>query len=138
MMHPNKRWLRFGLVGLVGIGVQVATLVVLVEHAGVNLQAATLAAVSTAILHNFVWHLRWTWADRASGGPLVLLFARFSAANGFVSLAGNAVLMTVLVEGADVAVATASLIAIGACGVLNYALADRLVFTAPPLTPGGG
>jgi len=27
---------------------------------------ATLVAVESAILHNFFWHERWTWADRRS------------------------------------------------------------------------
>lgn len=120
---------RFALVGLAGIGVQVATLVALVEGASVNLQAATLIAVSAAVVHNFLWHLRWTWADRAPGAPVILLFARFGAANGLVSLVGNAVLVTALVDGAGVPLPVASLIAIGACGVLNYAIADLMVFT---------
>lgn len=97
--------------------------------AGLNLQIATVTAVGAAILHNFVWHLRWTWADRTSDASIVRLFARFGAANGLVSLAGNAVLTTLLVEHAGVRIAAAALIAIAACGILNYALADLVVFT---------
>jgi putative flippase GtrA len=123
-----SRPLRFALVGLAGIAVQVAVLVALVA-VGLNLQVATVTAVGAAILHNFVWHLRWTWVDRASNASVVQLFARFSAANGLVSLAGNAVLTTVLVEHAGVRVAAASLIAIATCGILNYTLADLVVFT---------
>jgi len=122
------RPLRFALVGLAGIAVQVAVLVGLVG-AGLNLQIATVTAVAAAILHNFVWHLRWTWVDRTSNASVMRLFAKFGAANGLVSLAGNAVMTTVLVEDAGVRVAAASLIAIAACGILNYTLADLVVFT---------
>lgn len=103
-------------------------LVVLVE-AGLDLRVATLAAVATAIVHNFLWHVSWTWADRQSEASIVALFTRFSAANGLVSLAGNAVLTTVLVERVGTGIAAASLIAIAACAILNYTLADLLVFT---------
>jgi putative flippase GtrA len=122
-----RRPLRFALVGLVGIVVQVALLLGLVAT-GLNLQVATMTAVCAAILHNFLWHLRWTWADRASEASIVRVFARFSATNGIVSLAGNAVLTTLLVHHAGVRVAAASLVAIAACGLVNYALADLVVF----------
>jgi putative flippase GtrA len=122
------RPLRFALVGLAGIAVQVAVLVALVGF-GLNLQIATVTAVGAAILHNFVWHVRWTWVERTSDASVLQLFVTFSAANGLVSLVGNAVMMTVLVEHAGVRVAAASLIAIGTCGILNYTLADLVVFT---------
>jgi putative flippase GtrA len=126
MFRASPRPLRFLLVGLLGIVLQMTLLVVLVDGVGANLQAATVAAVGVTVAHNFAWHLRWTWVDRAAGASIVVLFARFSAANGFVSLVGNTVLMTVLA--ARVSVPVASLMAIAACGVLNYMLADLTVF----------
>ena len=52
------------------------------------------------MLHNFVWHERWTWRDRAGGGPARLLgrLARFHAGAGIVSLAGNVAITVALVE----------------------------------------
>jgi putative flippase GtrA len=127
-MLPPPRPLRFLLVGLLGIVLQMTVLVVLADGLGANLQAATVAAVAVTVAHNFAWHLRWTWMDRARGASLLVLFARFSAANGLVSLVGNTVLMTVFVDAAHLPVPLASLMAIAACGVLNYVLADMAVF----------
>jgi putative flippase GtrA len=131
MIPAAARWFRFGLVGLGGMGVQVLLLVTLADGMGVNVLLSSVGAVGAAILHNFVWHLRWTWADRTRRESVARLFTRFTAANGLVSLVGNAVLVAALVEITQVPVAAASLIAIATCGLVNYVLADSVVFTAP-------
>jgi putative flippase GtrA len=123
------RWVRFNLVGLAGVVVQVVALVTLADGFAVNLRIATITAVLAALAHNFVWHVRWTWADRPSGS-VAATFVRFTMANGFISLVGNAVLVSMLIDAAGVPTVAASLIAIGACSLLNYALADRLVFSS--------
>ena len=67
------RWLKFNAVGLMGVGVQLAMLVVLASGLRIDYLPATALAVETAILHNFLWHERYTWADRtqiAAGGWL--------------------------------------------------------------------
>jgi putative flippase GtrA len=122
--------MRFSGVGLAGIAVQLVLLAALVDWLNVGLQTATFAAVSAAIVHNFYWHVKWTWADRGRTASIVALFARFGAANGLVSLAGNLVLVTVLVERAGMATVPASAAAIAACAVVNYAVADLVVFAA--------
>jgi putative flippase GtrA len=116
----------------------VCLLAVLVDGFGANLQAATVVAVGVTVAHNFAWHLRWTWMDRARDRSILALFARFSAANGLVSLVGNTALMTLLVDAAHIPVPAASLMAIAACGILNYVLADRGVFRrSGPAGPSG-
>jgi putative flippase GtrA len=62
-------------------------------------------------------------------------FARFAASNGLVSLAGNLLLMQLLVGTAGLPILAANLLAIGACGLLNFWLADRLVFASRPSQP---
>ena len=64
------RWLKFNFVGAVGVGVQLAMLALLVSGLGLGYMVATALAVETAVLHNFVWHERFTWADRTSSGEL--------------------------------------------------------------------
>ena len=61
------RFWRFNAVGVLGFAVQLAVLALLV-HGGVHYLAATAIAVEAAILHNFLWHERWTWADRPGRG----------------------------------------------------------------------
>ena len=53
--------------------------------------------VSAAIVHNFAWHVRWTWRDRMRPGTSrIRAFIRFVGANGVVSLIGSVLLMPVL------------------------------------------
>jgi putative flippase GtrA len=127
-----RRWSRFNGVGLVGVAVQIAVLGVLVDLLSVDFRIATPVAVAAAVAHNFVWHYRWTWADRAAAPGPLMLFVRFAAGNGVVSMFGNIALMELLVGSAGVAVIPANLIAIAACGLANYWWADRLVFRPSP------
>ena len=131
MAPLSGRWLRFNLVGLGGIVVQVAALTTLVDVADAPVLPATVLAVGAAIGHNFLWHLAWTWRDRRLATSPALLLARFVTANGLISLGGNAVVVTALVDGARLPVWAASLVAIAICGLVNYVVADRLVFLPP-------
>lgn len=58
------RWWRFNLVGAIGIVVQLAALFVLKSAFHFNYLAATAVAVEAAVAHNFIWHEKFTWADR--------------------------------------------------------------------------
>jgi putative flippase GtrA len=76
------RWCKFNLVGGIGIGVQIAALFWCLKSIfHFNYLAATAFAVEAAVMHNFVWHEQFTWADRTkpdqtrldgtkNGGPL--------------------------------------------------------------------
>jgi putative flippase GtrA len=128
-----QRWLKFNFVGLLGIGVQLACLWLLVQMLRLNYLAATAIAVETAVLHNFVWHERFTWKDRAGqgtsrarivGGRLV----RFHLGNGLISIAGNLALMRLFVGTLHIKYLLANLITIGICSLLNFAASEWFVF----------
>ena len=125
----GRRWLKFNFVGGLGVGVQLAALSLL-SSAGVWYLGATALAVEAAVVHNFLWHQRMTWRDRAT--PLLrhLLgrFLRFQAANGAISLVGNLLVMRLLVGALHLPVLWANLGAIAACGAVNFVVSDRLVF----------
>jgi putative flippase GtrA len=131
-MTTARRFARFNLVGALGIAVQLATIRLLVA-AGVPYLLATVLGVASAVAHNFAWHVAWTWRDRELAGAARLqALIWFIAANGVVSLAGNVIVMTALVEGPGLPVVPANAIAIGVCGLVNFWLADRLAFRANP------
>jgi putative flippase GtrA len=125
-----RRWLKFNLVGALGIGVQLAALALLASGFGVNYLIATAIAVETAVLHNFVWHERYTWPDRggAASRDVAMRLIRFHAGNGAVSLLGNLVLMRILVGSFGLPAVAANAIAIAACGLLNFAIGEWVVF----------
>ncbi len=119
----------FVVVGAIGYAVQTAALWLLVAHAHLPVVAATLAATELAVLHNFTWHQRWTWADRPSGTAEALgRLLRFNVANGGVSLAGGTMLMALLVHGLGLHYLAANAVTVGACSAVNYIAGDRWVF----------
>ena len=125
-----RRWFKFNLVGALGIGVQLAMLALLASGFHVNYLIATAVAVETAVLHNFVWHERYTWAGRGGTGARAIAgrLVRFHAGNGAVSLLGNLVLMRLFVGTFGLPALVANPIAIAACGLLNFAIGEWVVF----------
>jgi len=122
------RFARFNAVGVLGFGVQLAVLALLL-HAGVHYLAGTAIAVEAALLHNFVWHERWTWRDRPSTGRArALRLARFHALNGGVSLAGNLLLMAGLTGVLHVPPLAANAVAVTVCALITFWAADSVVF----------
>jgi len=122
--------LKFNAVGIIGVGVQLAALSILRTGLGVDYLVATFLAVEAAVLHNFIWHERWTWVERTrqkAGGVIGRLF-RFHLANGLISIAGNLVLMWLFVSRLHLHYFLANLIAIGTCSIVNFFASDRLVF----------
>jgi putative flippase GtrA len=123
----SQRFFRFSAVGAGGVLVQAAMLAILLRATGIHYLAATALAVEAAILHNFSWHRRWTWADRPGSG-VILTLLKFNATTGAVSLIGNLLLMFLFVGVLSLNPQIANLITIGVCSLVNFALADRFVF----------
>ena len=124
------RWVKFSAVGIIGIGVQMGAFALLTGVFRVEYLIATALAVETAILHNFVWHERYTWKDRPRGSTRDVLYrlARFHAGNGAVSLLGNVALMRVFVGAMGMNRYLASAAAIAICSLLNFAIGEWFVF----------
>ena len=60
---PTKRFIRYGIVGLIGILVDMAVLFLLHGSLGLGLTTSKLIAAETAIVSNFVWNDSWTFVD---------------------------------------------------------------------------
>jgi len=125
-----SRLLRFALAGLGGFMVQIGVLALLTDWFGMHYLPATIIAVEAAILLNFTWHERWTWRDRPVSSPSERWqrLARFNALTGLTSIAGTAIIASILVEGFALPPVTANLISIAALGAINFAGANALVF----------
>lgn len=124
------RWMKFNFVGGIGVFVQLAALSALRSGAHLDYLLATGLAVETAVIHNFLWHERFTWRDRPSAHAMESLkrFIKFNATNGAVSIVGNLLIMRALVGGLGINYVAANLVAVAACSVVNFLLSDRLVF----------
>jgi putative flippase GtrA len=134
------RWCKFNLVGGLGIVVQFAALVLLKSVLQFNYLAATAIAVEAAVMHNFVWHEQFTWADRTrldrtrlgrekpQWRRSLLRLLRFHLSNGVVSIVGNLALMKVMVGQGHMNYLAANAIAIALCSVANFLVSERWVF----------
>jgi dolichol-phosphate mannosyltransferase len=124
------RWAKFNVVGWIGALIQLAVLTLLVRGLQLDYLLATLLAVEAAVLHNFAWHERWTWAGSGSSGCPAFLnrLMRFHLANGLTSIAGNLLLMGILVGHAHLSAVTANLCSILICSSFNFLLSHFWVF----------
>ena len=124
------RWLKFNFVGAVGIGVQLVVLSILTSGLGLDYMIATAVAVETAVIHNFLWHERFTWLDRANGTRRDMFgrLARFNLSTGLISIIGNLLLMRLLVGHFHFHYMMANVLAIGTCALANFLVSDQFVF----------
>jgi putative flippase GtrA len=124
------RWLKFNLVGALGIAVQLAVLLALKSGFYLNYLLATALAVETAVIHNFLWHERFTWADRVqpSWPKSLPRLLRFNLSAGGVSIAGNLVLMKLMVGLGHWNYLIANSAAIAMCSLLNFLVSEEWVF----------
>lgn len=127
-MNTLIRWAKFNLVGAMGVAVQLSSLAVLHRLTRGHYLCASAAAIEIALLHNFIWHLRYTWRDRLAGTPRLRQFVRFHISIGLASMLGNLVLMRVLVQGAHLPLLLSNLIAILCCSLGNFRLGNNWVF----------
>lgn len=124
------RWIKFNLVGALGIVVQLAVLAFLTQCLRTGYVLATAGAVECAVLHNFVWHQCFTWADRPGGTvrQRLLRLVRFNLTTGAASILGNLLFMRMLMELLHMPLLPANLSSIALCCVVNFLVSDRFVF----------
>jgi putative flippase GtrA len=120
------RWVKFNVVGAIGIGVQLAVLTTLKSGLHLNYLPATALAVEAAVIHNYLWHERFTWADRM--GNSWLRFIKFNLSTGLFSILGNLILMKLLVGYGAMNYIPANLLTIATCSLVNFLASDRFVF----------
>ena len=126
------RWWKFSAVGIAGAVMQVAALTIFTSLSSLHYLAATALAVELPVLHNFMWHERWTWKDRAAGNTRPNRLLRFHLSNGLVSIVSNLVLMRWLTGSLHLAIAPANVISILITSCANFALGELFVY--PPAT----
>lgn len=129
-MNTFMRWGKFNLVGAIGMIVQLAALALFNRWSRGHYLCASAVAVELTLLHNFVWHVHYTWRDRRDHSVLLVQLWRFHLSNGLVSMLGNLALMRILVHDAHLPLLVSSIIAILCCSVVNFCLGNDWVFAA--------
>jgi putative flippase GtrA len=131
-MNTLIRWGKFNLVGAMGVVVQLTALAGFNRLVAGHYLWATAAAIECALLHNFWWHLHYTWRDRRDRSAVLRQLLRFHLSNGLVSLLGNLALMRLLVAEAHIPLLLANGIAILFCSAANFCLGNSWAFAARP------
>jgi len=129
-MNPFLRYWKFNLVGAMGMAVQLAALALFNRAFAGHYLYATAAAIELALVHNFVWHLHYTWRDRRDRAALLTQFIRFHLSNGLVSMLGNLLLMRILVHEAHIPLLVSNSIAILCCSIVNFCMGNHWAFAA--------
>jgi putative flippase GtrA len=127
-MNTFIRWGKFNVVGAMGMIVQLGLLALFNRWAAGHYMFASAAALELTLLHNFVWHLHYTWRDRRDPTSLPAQLLRFHLSNALVSMLGNLALMRILVDEAHLPLLVSNGIAILCCSVINFCLGDGWAF----------
>ena len=127
-MNTMIRWGKFNLVGGIGMVVQLAAFAFFNRLLADHFLYASIAAIELTLLHNFVWHLNYTWRDRRHTSGVAAQLLRFHLSNGLVSMLGNLALMRVLIQNARLPLLDSSCIAILGCSAVNFCLGNSWAF----------
>jgi len=127
-MNRLLRYCKFNVVGAMGMGVQLGSLAVLSRSLSGHYLLASGAAVELAVVHNFIWHERYTWRDRKAHVGAAVRFVRFQVGNGMVSLVGNVALMRLLVHRVGLPILPSNVLAIACCSVANFWVGEMWAF----------
>jgi putative flippase GtrA len=127
-MNPFIRWAKFNVVGAMGMAVQLASLALFNRWTHGHYLYASAAAIELTLLHNFIWHLHYTWRDRRDSAAWPRQLLRFHLSNGLVSMLGNLVLMRLLVHEAHLPLLLSNVIAILCCSIANFCLGNNWAF----------
>jgi putative flippase GtrA len=121
------RWVRFNVVGVAGLVLQIVTLSLLVRWAGLTTSVAVTVAVLVAVSHNFVWHEHFTWPNQPREGRL-RRWLSFHVWTGALSVVTNVGVTTLVMTLTGLPVVAANVVAIALASIVNFLVSDRLVF----------
>lgn len=127
-MNTLLRWGRFNLVGAMGMVVQLAALSLFNRWMAGHYLCASAVAIELTLLHNFLWHLHYTWRDRRDNSTRLRQLVRFHLSNGLVSMLGNLALMRLLIHEVHLPLLVSNGIAILCCSIVNFCLGNNWAF----------
>jgi dolichol-phosphate mannosyltransferase len=120
--------LKFGIVGASGIVVNMGSLYLLTDMAGIKYYVASPAAIELSILSNFFINLAWTWSDRSDHGTFKAKLVRYHIGAGATSLLGNYTILLLLTEFFHFHYLSSNLVGIAVGTLANYLVNDLWTF----------
>ena len=124
----NPRLVKFGVVGVSGIGVNMGSLYLLTELGKIPYFVGSLVAIELSILSNFWMNLLWTWRDRSDVGTFWTKLWRYNVGAGITAFLGNYLILIGLTEWFGINYLISNLIGIGVGTISNFVINDVWTF----------
>jgi len=121
---------KFMAVGWLGMLVNSAVLFTLKGGLHVPLIPASMIAIEVAIIHNFIWHRQWAWAERNNGHKKSFFrqLLLYNAATGAVDFSVNISVLWSLSTFLNVHYMLANIVGMCAGPFVKFWLNDKIIF----------
>lgn len=123
----NPRILKFGIVGLSGVGVNMGILFVLTDYIHIPYLISSILAIEISIISNFFLNDLWTWKDRIKKKYLYRII-QYHISVGITAIFVNWLILLLLTEIFGVYYLLSNLIGIALGTAVNYILNDIWTF----------
>jgi dolichol-phosphate mannosyltransferase len=123
----NMRPIKFGLVGISGLAVNMLLLVLLTSTAGVFYLVSAFLATEASIVWNFALSDRWVFGNRSGPEGRARRLVSFAVTNN-IAFAASGPLLWLLVRGIGLHYVLANLVSIATLMVARFLIADRLIW----------
>jgi dolichol-phosphate mannosyltransferase len=131
----ESRLLKFGIVGLSGVIINMGILYVLSTFVGLPYFISSIIAIECSILTNFVFNLLWTWGDRKNEESIWTKFLRYHIGVAGTAFLCNYLILIGLTEWLGIQYLISNLVGIGVGTIANYLISDRWTFKKSPGSP---
>lgn len=113
----NIKFLKFGVVGMIGIGIDFFITWLCKEKMGINKYISNAIGFSFAVVNNFLWNRYWTF--EANDQPFAEQFVKFVLI-AFAGLAINSLLLFLIVKFLKINFYVTKLLVIGLVFFWNF------------------
>ncbi len=123
----NTRILKFSIVGVSGILVNMGILFILTEYFHILYLISSIIAIEISIISNFLLNDIWTWKDRIKK-KFIYRFVQYHISVGITAVLVNWGILFILTELFGVYYLISNLIGIGVGTLSNYIINDLWTF----------
>jgi dolichol-phosphate mannosyltransferase len=123
----NIRLLKFGVVGISGVGVNMGMLYFLTEYVHIPYLISSIIAIEISIISNFLLNDIWTWKDRVKKKYIYRLI-QYHISVGITAVFVNWLLLLILTELFGLYYLLSNLIGIATGTFANYIINDVWTF----------
>ncbi len=131
-MNKNimSKIIKFGLVGISGVGVNQGILWLLVEQVSLDYKIASIIAIECAIISNFMLNNLWTWQEIRckSWGQYGTRLLKFNLSSGITALLFNWLTLILLTEYVGIHYLIANIMGIVCAAFFNFIISHYWTF----------